>query len=277
MPEENKEQTPQPKILDKYETEADLDKGLEERAKEVGIPLGKYETLEGKVDAYRKLSEVARVKREATKAAPTVLDSKLPEQVEDDFDFFKTAKIDPQRFVSDDDLTDAEVQESLKALRSAVANDKTGRVLFNQMREVTREASKTKLEVATTKQELARTKTKYAVRDATGLDEKGMTDLLARRNDFLEESERAVVDRMLTKPQSEDEILFGVKMVFERAKAKGMFADLGGGNKQGIISGSPPSSSGELVLSVKEAQELRNRVERGDADAKAMWSRVRIK
>jgi hypothetical protein len=210
------------------------------------------------------------VKREATKAAPTVLDSKPPEQVEDDFDFFKTTKIDPLRFVGDDDLDDTETETAMKALQSAIANPKQGRKVLSQVREVVREASKAK-------QELARTKTRYAVRDATGLDEKGMTELLARRNDFLEESERPVVDRMLTKPQSEDEILFGVKMVFDRAKAKGMYTDLASGNKQSIISGSPPSSTGELVLSVKEAQELRNRVERGDAEAKAMWSRVRIK
>jgi hypothetical protein len=249
---------PQEKLAGKYESREQLQKGLSELAGQVGVSLGKYDTQEDEVTAYSKLSDLARMKREATKpAAPSVLGEKMEEPEPDLSGFFSRTGIDKAKFVSEEPLDDESYQKASADLMKVLSKGgKAARGAIDEFRNAHFRANK-----AETVALRARLQSK------NGLDDAQFDELLAKRNEWIDESKRGVVDRMLTKPQSQDEVEVAFDLVFSAAKNKGFGSTPPVQTTTKIATGGVPSSGAKREITPQEAMTLRNRAMQGDKAA----------
>lgn len=272
MAEENVE-VKQELILNKYADEAALDAGLSELAKQVGVPLGAYQDVEAKKTVYQSLSDIARIKREAAKATPqTALKEAKPVEDESPKDFFAVAGVSATKFFSGEQLNEAELKNIGEAWAKTVSSPKERDLLIDGIRQIGLRAQKSEQAIETMHFRMAASK-------ATGLEDSKIDELLNRRMEVLsgDEEDRAI-ELMLTKPQSKDVLMLGMKQLFEKAKGKGFFGETATGNTQSTIKGTVHSSaSGTEYLTSEEMQALYKKYQAGDRSALTRWNNAKLK
>lgn len=249
-------------ILNKYADESALDAGLGELAKQVGVPLGSYADLESKKAAYQSLSDIARIKREASKsAAPTALGEKK-EAKEEPKDFFSLAGVSAEKFFSGEQLDDKELESIGNAWAKVASSPKDRNMLIDGVRQISLRAKEAEQKAETMAFRIAANR-------ATGLDDEKIDDLLSRRVEVLgDDDESRAIETMLTKPQNKEVLVMGFKQLFEKAKGKGVFGEPAKQQQSQSIKGNVHGSSGgRELLTVEELRVLNAKAQAGDGAA----------
>jgi hypothetical protein len=200
-------------------------------------------------------------------AAPSVLGEKVEEPEPDLSGFFTRTGIDKAKFVSEEPLDDDSYKKASEDLMKVLSKGgKSAKAAIDEFRNAHFRANK-----AETVALRARLQSK------NNLDDAQFDELLAKRNEWIDESKRGVVDRMLTKPQSQDEVEVAFELVFNAAKNKGFGTKPQEQPVTKIATGGVPNTGAKLEITADEARALHSRALGGDKEAQAQWLNAKIK